>query len=177
MIGVLSQFSPLTRKILALGLLVLALLLVWTLMLSPVAAQMENSLTELEDARFQRERLEKLQVRPQPEKAEALPANIVFISDSREEAAVGLSNYISSLAAQNDLQVANITAHPGGKTDKLLISDFALIGEEGSVARFINQAERGAPIIRFRSWQIEAGNANDPSLQFSGQAVAAWIKP
>lgn len=177
MISVLSQFSPLTRKILALGLLVLALLLFWTLVVSPVAAQMDSSLTELEDARFQRVRLENLKTRPTPDKAEPLPAGIVFNANSREEAATGLSGYISSLAAQNGLQVANITVRPGGDTGKLLAFDLSFIGEEVSVARFINQAEKGSPMIRFRSWQIEAGNDSDPSLQFSGQAVAAWMKP
>ncbi|WP_229954387.1 hypothetical protein [Parasphingorhabdus litoris] len=173
----MSQFSPLTRKILALGLLILGLLLVWRLIVSPLAAQMESSLTELDDARFQRLRLENLQARPQPEEAEALPADIVFSAESREEAVSGLSSHISGLAAQNDLQVANITSRPGAETDKLLAFDFALIGEEVSVTRFINQAERGSPMIRFRSWQIEAGNDSDPNLQFSGQVVAAWMKP
>lgn len=177
MIAVLSQFSPLTRKILALGLLILALMLVWRLILSPVAMQMESSLTELDDARFQRVRLENLQARPKPEEAEALPADIVFSANSREEAALGLSGYISGLAAQNGLQVANITPRPGAETDKLLAFDLALIGEELSVVRFINQAERGSPMIRFRSWQIEAGNDSDHNLQFSGQVVAAWMKP
>ncbi len=177
MIAVLSQFSPLTRKILAIGLLILVLLLAWRLILSPVATQMEVSLTELDDARFQRVRLENLQARPKPEKAVALPEDMVFGAENREEAATGLGSYISGLASQNGLQVANITARPGGDTDKLLAFDLALIGEEISVARFINQAERGSPMIRFRSWQIEAGSENDPNLQFSGQAVGAWIKP
>ena len=176
MTAMISQFSPLIRKILALSLLILALLLVWTIVLLPVATQMESSLTELDDARFQRVRLEKLQARPAPEKAEALSADIVFGSKSREEATSGLGAYISGLAAQNGLQVANITARPGEETDKLLAFDLALIGEEVSVARFINQAERSAPMIRFRSWQIEAGNADDPNVQFSGQVVGAWIK-
>lgn len=177
MIAVISQFSPLTRKILALGLLVLALLLVWRLILSPVAAQMEGSLTELEDARFQRVRLENLQNRPKPDKAEALPAGIVFSAKSREEAAAGLNGYIGGLAAKHGLQIANITPRPGAETDKLLAFDLALIGEEVSVTRFINQAERGSPMIRFRSWQIEAGSDSDPNLQFSGQVIAAWTKP
>ncbi|MEO9599803.1 hypothetical protein [Parasphingorhabdus sp.] len=176
MMAFISQFSPLTQRLFALGFLMLALLLVWTMILSPIVAQMESSLTELEDVRFQRVRLEKLQARPEPERAEVLPADVIFGSKTREEAAAGFEAIISGLAIQNGLQVASITARPGQKGDKMLAFDLALIGEEVSVARFINQAELGSPMIRFRSWQITAGDAGDPNVQFSGQAVGAWIK-
>lgn len=187
--NMLGQFSPGMRKFLAIAVLILGLFLIWTLLLSPVIAQMEASLTKLQDARFQRIRLERIDARAIPQKAQPITAGILVTAKTREEATTQIGAYLNNLAVQNGLQVANITPRPGTGGSKLIAFDFALTGEEISVMRFINNLERGSPAMRLRSWRIESPELMippdradediplDPSIQFSGQAVAAWIKP
>lgn len=197
----MQQFSPGMRKFLALATLLLTLLLVWNIFVGPVASQMGASLTKLQDARFQRMRLEQLAAQPAPQQSEPLPIEILVVAETPEEASAQITAYLNGLATQNNLQVANITPHLGLKGAKLLAFDLTLVGEEVALVSFINELERGAPVIRLKSWQIDgpeltgggspvdaaaandpanpnlSGNSNDQSIRFSGQAVAAWIKP
>lgn len=196
----MQQFPPRMRKFLALACLLLTLLFAWNIIIAPVAAQMGASLTKLQDARFQRMRLEQLAAQPAPQQSEPMPIELLAVAATPEEASAQISNYLNGLAAQNGLKVANITPHSGLKGAKLLAFDFALVGDEVALVKFINTLERGAPMIRLRSWQIDgpelAGggspadmaavdpantiqpeNFNDRTIRFSGQAVAAWIKP
>ncbi|MEP3226282.1 MAG: hypothetical protein ABJO01_09925 [Parasphingorhabdus sp.] len=196
----LQQLSPAMRKFLALATLLFVSLFIWNVIITPVAAQMEASLSKLQDARYQRMRLEQLAAQPAPPRSDPLPAELLAVAATPQQASAQISSYLNGLAAQNDLQVANITSHSGLKGAKLLAFDFALIGEELALVRFINALERGAPMIRLRSWQIDgpdmAGGGTpedltvpdpaisiqqdsftDRTMRFSGQAVAAWTKP
>jgi len=187
--AMMGQFSPAMRKFLAVAVLILGLVFIWTLILSPVAAQMEASLIKLQNARFQHMRLGQIKARPKPEKVEPITVEILVAAKTREEAVTQIGTYLNGLAAQNGLQVASIMPRSGNEGSKLIAFDFALTGEEVGVSQFINSLERGFPAMRLRSWQIaspeiaarmsEAGAAmpNDPTIEFSGQAVAAWTKP
>lgn len=172
-----SDFSPLTRKVLAIGLLILALLLVWTVILSPLFSALGSSLTELDNARFQRLRLEQIETRPTPEKAATLAPDIVINAQSKTEASDQFTVHFSSLANGNGLQTVSVVQTNNDQTGKLVGVEFALSGPEENIVKFINIAEKSAPNIRFRNWQITAIDANDPNLQFSGQALAGWTKP
>ncbi len=191
--NVMQQFSPITRKFLAVAILFLTLFAVWSLVLSPIAAQMDVSLTKLSDARFQRERLEAIQARPEPESAEAIPAGMILRAKSREEANTQFGGYLSNIAAQNGLEITAIASRPDTKGSKLVAFDLALTGEEVGVAQFINTLERGNPVLRLRTWQIDSASivgisdmpvdgetgGSSPSrsnIRFSGQIVGAWIK-
>ena len=185
----LSELSPAIRKLLAIALLFFCLFVLWSLVIAPIISQTDASLTKLQDARFQLSRLENLQVRPEPEKAEPLAAGILLEAKSREDAAALAQSYVNGLAAQNELQLASLNLRPEIKGSKIIAFDFALLGDEVAITDFINRLESGSPLMRFKSWQIEAsepvmvneGEASppvtDPRVQFSGQIVAAWIKP
>lgn len=175
--GAVQQFSPLTRKILAVALLVFILLLVWSVILSPLFSSIGASLSELDDARFQRERLERLEARPAPQAAEVLPGEIVFRVDNPETAADQIGGYFANLASGAGLQILSVEARVAKTGSKLLQVDFALQGPEEKVMRFINLAEKTMPIIRFKDWAIEAIDPASGEVQFSGQALAGWTKP
>jgi len=184
----LSDLSPAMRKLLAIALLFFGIFILWSLVVGPVISQTDASLTKLQDARFQLTRLENLQARPEPEKAEALPAGILLEAKSREDAAALAQSYVNGLAAQNELQLASLNLRPEIKGSKIIAFDFAILGDEVAITDFINRLESDSPLMRFKSWQIEAsepvmvneGEASppvtDPRVQFSGQIVAAWMK-
>jgi len=197
----LQGFSPLTRKILALGLLFLGLFLLWTVTASPVISTIDASLTELNDARFQRMRLEQIQSRPALEPTEELPANLVTRAKTSEEAQNAMLAQINALAMQNGFELV-IVPRPPTKGSKLIAYDVSISGDELNIIRFINSLERGNPMMRFRGWQIDSAalagtigpetpvgmepditppmestsNASG-NILFSGQIVGAWTKP
>lgn len=185
----LQQFSPITRRFLALALLFFAGYLLWILLLSPVTSQMGASLTKLEDARFQRMRLEQIQARPEIKQTEPVDAGYLAQAASTEEAQTNLQNQIAAIATQNSVDLM-ITARPLTKGSQLIAFDISASASETSITRFINNIERGNPAMRLRNWQIESASIasatpepSDPMLgvmgdtvQFSGQLVGAWIK-
>lgn len=185
----LSDLSPAMRKLLAIAILFFGVFILWSLVFAQVISQTDASLTKLQDARFQVARLESLQARPEPEKAEALPAGILLEAESREDAAALAQSYVDGLAAQNDLQMASLNLRPEIKGSKIIAFDFEILGDEVAITEFINRLETGSPLMRFKSWQIEAAESEmendsnaspsmpDPRVQFSGQIVAAWMKP
>ncbi len=184
----LSELSPNMRKLLAIAMLFFGLFILWSLILAPVLSQTEASLTKLEDTRFQLTRLEDLQDRPVPEKADPLPAGLLLEAISRDEAAAMAEAYVNGLTAQNQLQMASLNLRPEIKGSKIIAFDFAILGDEVAITNFINRLESSSPLMRFKSWQIEASepamptesepgpSATDPRIQFSGQIVAAWLK-
>lgn len=185
----LSELSPAIRRLLAIALLFFGLFILWSLILAPIISQTDASLTKLQDVRFQLTRLENLQARPEPEKAEPLAAGILLEARSREDAAALAQSHVHGLAAQNGLQLASLNLRPEIKGSKIIAFDFAILGDEVAITDFINRLESGSPLMRFKSWQIDAskpvmvneGEASppvtDPRVQFSGQIVAAWMKP
>ena len=185
----LLDLSPAMRKLLAIALLFLGTFILWSLVVGPVISQTDASLTKLQDARFQLARLENLQARPEPERAEALPAGILLEAKSREDAAALAQSHVNGLAAQNGLQLANLNVRPEIKGSKIIAFDFAVLGDEVAITDFINRLESGSPLMRFNSWQIDAAEPSmvnegeagpsvaDSRVQFSGQIVAAWMKP
>lgn len=184
----LSELPPNMRKLLAIAMLFFGLFILWSLILAPVLSQTEASLTKLEDTRFQLTRLENLQNRPVPEKADPLPAGLLLEAGSRDEAASLAQSYVNGLAVQHGLQLASLNVRPEIKGIQIIAFDFAIVGDELAITGFIHRLESGSPLMRFKSWQIVASEpviANDgeasPSVpdsrvQFSGQIVAAWIK-
>ncbi|WP_143182902.1 hypothetical protein [Parasphingorhabdus marina] len=145
--------------------------------MSPLFASIGASLTELDDARFQRERLERLEARPAPVAAEVLPAEIVFRVDDPETAVSQFDGYFANLASGAGLQILSTEPRVGKTGSKLLQIDFAVQGREEKVMRFINLAEKTMPIIRFKDWTIQAVDPASGEVQFSGQALAGWAKP
>lgn len=186
--GALSELSPAMRKLLAIAILFFGLFILWSLVLAPVVSQTDASLIKLQDTRFQLARLENLQARPEPEKADALPVGLLLEAVSRDEAASLVQSYVNGLAAQNELQMASLNLRPEIKGSKIIALDFAILGDELAITDFINRLESGLPLMRFKSWQIESSepvvategepspSMTDPRIQFSGQIVAAWMK-
>lgn len=173
----LSQLSGGTRKFLALAILFFVALLTWTIILSPVVSAVQTNLNALEDARFQRMRLENLQARAEPDRALALTADTVISAKSKEEAAAQFAAFMTNLAVSSGLQISSISPREGNRSGSLIGAELSFSGEEVKIASFINLAEQGSPTIRFQSWTIDAGETGDPNINFSGLALAAWTKP
>ncbi|MEP2990034.1 MAG: hypothetical protein ABJN65_01180 [Parasphingorhabdus sp.] len=186
--SLLQGFSPFTRKFLALGILFLGLFFFWTVIASPVVSQMSASLTELNDTRFQRMRLEQIQNRPAVEPTGNFPTNLVLAAGSAEEAQAAFAAQINAVASQNTMDMA-LAPRPLTKGSQLIAFDVSVMAPEVNIVKFINSLERASPMMRLRNWQIDSaaiagtvdpqnGNTDESNgnVQFSGQLIGAWIR-
>lgn len=172
----MSGFSPLTRRFLAIALVVLALLLGWTLIVQPLAGQTERSLSRLEQSRFLLARAEGLVAAPLPDAQAALPPGLAYRASDRAAATDAFSAQVAALLLGGAASVEAITPIDG-KGSTPLAMQLVVIGPEADVARFIAAAERARPIIRFADWRLEVADPAAGTVKFSATALAAWTTP
>jgi hypothetical protein len=192
----MASFSPLTRRLVAVGIAVLALFALVDLVALPVYALTASSLSGLEDARFQRARLEAIAARPPLPRSQPVPASLYLTAPDRERAADALLAAIGTVAARYEIQVDSMAPAAADPTRPGAIAvTLAARGEHDKMLAWINELERGAPAVFFPIWKLgqseagampagegapppvpPVGAAANPALtlSFSAIAVAVW---
>jgi len=183
---ILEQMSPLTRRIVALGILVLLLLGLLNLIVVPLFSAVSANAGALEDSRFRRERLEALQARPAPPPSQPVAPDLYFSSPDRDAAAAMVTAAINAAAARSQIAVENLAIQPEEAGAKQTLSlSLAARGNEEALVSFINEIERGQPLLRFRTWAIAGSapaGAPAPSpapaeTRLTGTLLAVWSPP
>jgi hypothetical protein len=195
----IDRFSPLTRRMLALGGLVLALLVLVNLVLSPLVGLTGDSLTELDDARFRLARLEAIIARPAPPRSEPVPDSLYAAAPARQAATDRLISMINTTASGYGVQVDSIAPMDANPSrPKMIALSLVMRGEQDAMLAFINDLERGQPVVHFADWSLGPGAqpaaaaadpegqpgaippATDPKgpsqLTFAGTAAIIWDK-
>lgn len=168
-----DSFSPLTRRILALGILAL-LLLLGVRVAAGVAEGVSGSLEELGDRRFVLARLEAVRSRPAPVRPRPLPPGLHIQAASHEQASAVAAAAVRGAAAAAQFTLSAVSvAPPRAENPALIELRIAGKGPELSALTFVEHLERGQPAIRLRTWQIAADPAT-PEISVEGIASAAW---
>lgn len=173
----MAGFSPLTRRLVAIGLLIIAILLALNLLILPVHALMASSLDTLAESRFQLGRLRAIEARPDPVVGEPVPAGAVISAADHDGASMLLAEAITAAAARAQLEVQSIA--PGqSERGAQVAAKIAVAGPHDAVLGFVNDLERGSPLARFDDWSITANapaTAGEPvRLSLDATVVAAW---
>lgn len=167
----IASFSPFTRKVLALGILLLVLLGTFQLVIAPLYAFTANSLLGLEDARYRRARLESIAARPPLPTAAPVPASLYLTAPDRQRATDLLLATIGGTASRYQLQIDSIAAVPSGSSRGAAIAVTVVArGEHDNVLAWINDLESGTPNIHFADWSL-APDSKPPAA--GGQSAAA----
>lgn len=167
----IASFSPFTRKVLALGILLLALLGAIQLVIAPLYALTANSLSELEDARYRRARLESIAARPPLPTAAPVPASLYLTAPDRQRATDLLLAAIGGAAGRYQLQVDSIAAVPAESSRGAAIAVTVVArGEHDALLAWINDLETGTPNIHFADWSL-APDSKPPAT--GGQAAVS----
>lgn len=155
----MAQFSPLSRRIVAIGIAVLALLGLINLVIVPLYGLTTGSLSDLEDARFQRARLEAIAARPPLPRSEPVPASLYVAAPDRQRASDALIAAIGGTAAGYEVQLDSVTpidADPG--RPETVGVRFTARGEQDKILAWINDLERGSPAAYFADWSLGPGS-------------------
>lgn len=172
----IEQMSPLTRRIVAVGLAVLLILIAIQYAIVPLAIGIGERRDELASLQTREARLRATIRRPLPKASSVPPAQTVNAAN-----AMHATQRLQALLA-GDAALAGVTLQLGApcasKTSPtLLCVQIAVLGPEAGVSHFLSQIEHGAPAIRFQSWQLAAGQGSDNQLHMTAQARAAWRSP
>lgn len=153
----MAQFSPLTRRIVALGIAVLAMFGLVNLVLAPIYSVTAGSLSGLEDARFQKARLEAIAARPPLPRSDPVPQSLYLAAPDRQQATDALIAAIGASAARYGIQLDSVTpATPEPARPATVTATVAARGEQDKMLAWINDLERGAPAIYFATWSLAA---------------------
>lgn len=169
----LDSFSPLGRRLIALGLLAVLLLGMATLVLMPLWARMTESSANLADLRFRHDQLSAIAARPAPPPTpSALAAEMIAALDEGA-ARAQLQTALQSAAATAGIE-AQLTPAPSVTDASLVAVAVNASAPEEKLLQFLGQIEQAQPLVRFRSWRLGAPPPGENKVSFSGEAVAAW---
>ncbi len=151
----MAGFSPFTRKVVALGILILLLLGAIQLLIVPIYALTADSLSGLEDARFRRARLESIAARPPLPAAAPVPASLYLAAPDRQRATDQLLAAIGGAAARYQVQIDSVAALPEESSRGAAIAvTIAARGEHDKVLAWVNELEAGSPSVHFADWAL-----------------------
>ena len=181
----MESFSPLSRRIVALGLLALLVLLALKAA-ATLAGGLSGSLEELEDSRFRLAKLEAIRARPLPPRPPAPPQHLYFTAGSHGEVVAQVQGLLNGAAASTNLALTRVSPLPQMPHDPALVQvALSAQGPELSLLEFIAQIENGSPAVRLRDWRIAVGASGAAApgaaapvaaseLRLEAMAVAAW---
>lgn len=171
----IDNFSPLTRKFIAVAILFLGIMACLNVLIIPTIGLISSQLERLADTRFQRARLEEIQDRPLPAPGDPIPANLYIRAPSAEVAQSTFVALINELASHNSVSLEQAAIVPAdASTPQRLAIDLSVAGPELALTSFINGLEAQRPMIRLVSWKVTAGDATQAPTRLSGRAVAVW---
>jgi hypothetical protein len=151
----MAQFSPFTRRVVAIGILVLGLFALVNLLIVPLYGLTAGSLSGLEDARFQRARLEAIAARPPLPRSDPVPSTLYLTAPDRQRAVDTLISAIGGSAARYEIQLDNVAPLPADPArPKAIALSFSGRGEQDRMLAWINELEIGPPAIRFGEWSL-----------------------
>jgi hypothetical protein len=183
----IDQLSPFTRKIVAVGLLVLAMLLVVQLIIAPLFSAIGDQRAELADLRARRVRLEATRARLLPD-GSTMPMALAIGAPDRAAAQLRLRALLTGSAGIAGVTlVANAAPATADRPQEVAI-DLSATGSEAALTTFASLVEHGTPLIRFRHWRIGQDETpapplgalpgvsapSVPTLRLNGLAVAVW---
>jgi type IV secretory pathway VirB2 component (pilin) len=169
----MAQFSPFTRKLVALALLFFSLLGMMTMLILPLSHSLEARLSGLADARFRLAKLEAVAARPELPNAIPPPPGLTISASDAPQACEALRALIASQALRFQVQLESATPAPQiGPQHQVTGLTVALRGPEAQILAFISALETGQPLLRFGTWHLarEGANAGDNARPAPGTA-------
>lgn len=170
----MHALSPATRRILAIGLLILALLLALQWLLLPLAGTIQAQREELVGLRSRAAHLAAVRDQPLP-RMSSLPAHSTIRAAAAGPALDQLKVAVNQAASAAGVTLRGMIAHSAAdRSGALLALDIDATGSEEAITRFVGLLEDGDPLVRFESWRLQAGATPDQPLALSGRLAAAW---
>lgn len=170
----IDALSPLSRRLIAIALLLLAVVTLLNLGLVPLWQACADNLDELSAARARVSRMEAIAATPPPEQGDAVPATAMIVAATRENALATLTGAIGASAARTKVLGPSISPAPPAGASARVAVDIDASGSEVDLVAFLADIESASPAIRLQSWSVEAPLVPGTPAHVQARAVAIW---
>lgn len=180
------DFTPRIRRVIAIGLLLLALLVTTAFVLVPLYQHALASVEQLKDTEFERQRLRALATAPAGDltllrQRRQRLADAVLVAPDPSQAITQLQAQLTSLFDGNGLTVSATRAAPQTSVEALSLVALSLdvMGSERAWLDTLEALEKARPYLLVRRLDITAPQTEAPDRQLRGQMIIAsvWIPP
>lgn len=173
----MDGFSPVTRRIVAVGLLVFLALLALNLIVSPLLDWTADSLDRLAMARERKSRLLVLQDRPAIDPGETVPAALTLSAADRPAAEAKLAELLTQAASRTSITIDSVTPEQASDSKSRQIGAVvSATGTETAIISFLTDVESGSPLVRFKAWKLARSDGAPGTVKFEAVAAAVWTK-
>jgi len=170
----MEAFSPITRRILAAGLLILGALVTLQWLLLPLIGAIEERREELAVLWGRAAHLKALEARALPARS-VLPPRSTIKAPAAGPALKRFKMAIKDASTRAGVELRSMAPHPaGGEATQQLSIDIDASGSEEALTRFVGLLEDGELLMRLESSRIQAGGAPDKPLILTGKLLAVW---
>lgn len=151
----MDSLPPLTRRVIALGLLALLVLVAITQLVIPLVDTNRDALRDLKDVREARARAEAIRAAPEPRPVMPFPTKAGLRAADVRTAGETFVGQLASSAARQGLQIA-IVAMPrlSASAPAPINLKISVTGRREALLDWMSKLERGAPAVRLRDWQL-----------------------
>jgi len=168
----IEQMSPITRRIVAVGLVILVVLLAGQFLLLPIGEAIADQHDDLSALRSRRARLVATARRLMPDSS-TMPPGLAVAATDPASAGKRLQALLSGSAATAGVTLTQGVALPVAGSSRILGINLVATGTEAGLSSFASLVEHGSPVIRFQHWRMTMSDA-PTTMHFEGFAVAAW---
>jgi len=170
----ISAFSPLTRRVLAVGLLVLALLLLLQLVVVPLFTIIGAQRDELATLRGRVAHLKAVDRQAVPPLS-TIPPHSTIRAAGAAAAQQRLRLAIGQAATAASVEIHGLMFRPSAAdAPQLMRVEVNISGSEEGLLRFAQMIEQGDPLIRFERWTLQAPATPGQPIILSGRIAAVW---
>jgi hypothetical protein len=168
----IDSFSPSSRRLIAVGLLLLKLLMLISFVIMPTFEWTKSHVDQLTDSRLKLARISALDKAQMVQPDTDVPETLLFKAKNVAEAQSLFDAHLRRSAELNGIQNIFLEAETGAKVNGLLRSKFRVSGPEYQVASIISELESNAPLLRMDQWTLR----RDPDgiIALEASIVAGW---
>jgi hypothetical protein len=170
-------FSPIGRRIIAVGLLILAILIAVVFIVLPLFSAIRIQLGELDEARFQKARLEAVDARPALRQGATVPNMLVMRARNQADAVQSLTRIVRTAAQTHDLTLEMLSPVASEPTTPMIAAlDMTVTASETDVTAFINDLEQGEPPVRLVRWKLVPIEGQKGQVRLEARGAALWLQ-
>jgi hypothetical protein len=170
----MANWSPFTRRALALTILAFVVLGIANFVIVPVVGTISSAINELQDSRFRVARLEAIEGRPAVPNVQPVPSGLTIAATNRGAAGSLMAGALGAAATRTQVTLDPPTVLPQDNQPRQVAISVGVVGSEAAVLSFVNALEAGQPLVRFRNWRFAVVDGPPRQLRFEGVALAPW---
>lgn len=175
MTDLMRSMSPLMQRLTALLILMLCILLLLQIVFLPLWERASASAAQLEDARFEKARLEAFASRSTPSFKE-LPSRLLLAAEGtgQDRKSIEQERFAALIQQQSSSYGLTLqSTEPVSGDSNVAALNIIWEGRQDNVIQLIAKLENGSPLMRFQSWQIETLDEASAQIRFSATVIAA----